>query len=45
MQGDWLYSERAIAFLEALWGEGYLSPGGPDEVDRTLDELEAILAR
>ena len=40
MQGDWLYSERAIAFLEALWGEGYLSPGGPDEVDRTLEGVD-----
>jgi phosphoethanolamine N-methyltransferase len=38
--GDWLYDEAAIAFLEALWGEGYLSPGGPDEVARTLDGID-----
>lgn len=31
------YDDTAIRFLEALWGEGYLSPGGPDEVDRVLE--------
>lgn len=31
------YDDPAIRFLEALWGEGYLSPGGPEEVDRVLD--------
>lgn len=30
------YDDTAIRFLEALWGEGYLSPGGPDEVDRVV---------
>lgn len=38
--GDWLYAEHHIAFLEALWGDGYLSPGGPDEVDRVLDGVD-----
>ncbi len=33
------YDDKAIRFLEALWGEGYLSPGGPEEVDRVLDGL------
>lgn len=33
------YDDTAIRFLEALWGEGYLSPGGPDEVDRVLAGL------
>jgi phosphoethanolamine N-methyltransferase len=33
------YDDTAIRFLEALWGEGYLSPGGPDEVDRVLKGL------
>jgi ubiquinone/menaquinone biosynthesis C-methylase UbiE len=33
------YDEPAVRFLEALWGEGYLSPGGPDEVDRLLAGL------
>ena len=39
------YDDRHIAFLEALWGEGYLSPGGPDEVARVLDGLELTGAR
>ncbi|MGD9476257.1 methyltransferase domain-containing protein [Shinella sp. G-2] len=30
------YDEAAIRFLAVLWGEGYLSPGGPAEVDRVL---------
>ncbi|MBX3568600.1 MAG: methyltransferase domain-containing protein [Rhizobiaceae bacterium] len=33
------YDEAAIRFLETIWGEGYLSPGGPDEVDRVLAGL------
>ncbi|MCV3207743.1 methyltransferase domain-containing protein [Mesorhizobium sp. YC-39] len=33
------YDENAIRFLEALWGDGYLSPGGPDEVDRVIEGL------
>jgi phosphoethanolamine N-methyltransferase len=33
------YDDAAIRFLEALWGEGYLSPGGPEEVDRVLEGL------
>jgi ubiquinone/menaquinone biosynthesis C-methylase UbiE len=33
------YDDVAIRFLEALWGEGYLSPGGPEEVDRVLEGL------
>jgi SAM-dependent methyltransferase len=35
-----LYDEAEIAFLEAVWGDGYLSPGGPDEVDRTLGGID-----
>ncbi len=30
------YDGLAIRFLEELWGEGYLSPGGPEEVARVL---------
>ena len=33
------YDDIAIRFLEALWGDGYLSPGGPEEVDRVLDGI------
>lgn len=30
------YDDHAILFLELLWGEGHLSPGGTDEVDRIV---------
>ncbi|HTV69452.1 MAG TPA: methyltransferase domain-containing protein [Rhizobiaceae bacterium] len=33
------YDDIAIRFLEALWGDGYLSPGGPEEVDRVVAGL------
>ncbi|RWE02297.1 methyltransferase domain-containing protein [Mesorhizobium sp.] len=33
------YDDAAIRFLEALWGDGYLSPGGPAEVDRVVEGL------
>lgn len=35
--GEVLYDDHAITFLEALWGEGFLSPGGPEEVARVLE--------
>jgi SAM-dependent methyltransferase len=31
------YPQRLIDMLEALWGDGFLSPGGPDEVARVLE--------
>lgn len=34
------YDDSAITFLEALWGEGYLSPGGPEEVDRVVSGFD-----
>ncbi|MCB1377823.1 MAG: tRNA (adenine(22)-N(1))-methyltransferase TrmK [Alphaproteobacteria bacterium] len=34
-----LYSSKLIRMLEIVWGDGYLSPGGPDEVDRVLAGL------
>ena len=30
------YDENLMALLEAVWGEGFMSPGGNDEVDRYL---------
>lgn len=36
----YLYDDHHIAFLEAVWGEGFLSPGGPKEVARMLDGLD-----
>lgn len=37
---DVLYGETEIVFLEALWGDGYLSPGGPEEVARTIGDVD-----
>lgn len=34
--GDVHYPEQLIAMLEAIWGEGFLSPGGRDEVARII---------
>jgi len=34
------YDDTAIRFLEALWGEGFLSPGGPDEVHRVVADID-----
>lgn len=34
------YDDTAISFLAALWGDGYLSPGGPEEVDRIVEALD-----
>lgn len=31
------YPPRMIAMLEAIWSEGFLSPGGPEEVARVLE--------
>lgn len=40
VQGEAEYDDTAIRFLEVLWGEGYLSPGGPEEVARVLADLD-----
>jgi ubiquinone/menaquinone biosynthesis C-methylase UbiE len=34
--GGELYHDRAVAMLQAVWGEGFLSPGGPAEVARLI---------
>lgn len=34
------YDPDHIAFLETLWGAGYLSPGGPDEVRAVLEGID-----
>ncbi len=36
------YDDRHIALLETLWGEGYLSPGGPEEVARVIEGLPLV---
>ena len=40
-----LYSDAYNDFLAAVWGEGYLSPGGPEEVSRILEGLDLTGAR
>ena len=35
-----LYDDSHIVFLERLWGKGYLSPGGAEEVARVLDRID-----
>ncbi|MCB2109420.1 MAG: methyltransferase domain-containing protein [Defluviimonas sp.] len=35
-EGGEHYHKRLIGMLEAIWGEGFLSPGGPDEVARLV---------
>lgn len=39
MQDEVLYDQKVIAFLEEIWGEGYLSPGGPEELARVLSRV------
>ena len=34
------YDDQHMRFLELLWGDGYLSPGGPAEVERVLSGIE-----
>ena len=34
------YTDESISFLETLWGEGYLSPGGPEEVRAVLEGID-----
>ncbi len=37
---DHEYTEEFVAGLEWIWGEGFLSPGGPDEVAAILEGLD-----
>jgi phosphoethanolamine N-methyltransferase len=34
------YGDTIITFLAAIWGEGYLSPGGPAEVAQVLEGID-----
>ena len=34
------YTDELIEFLESLWGWGFLSPGGPEEVARVLEGVD-----
>ncbi len=42
---DDLYREQSINFLELIWGQGYLSPGGPQEVARLLANIDLTAKR
>ena len=35
-----LYDKKHIEFLEKLWGDGYLSPGGTEEVNKLLKSID-----
>lgn len=39
-EGGALYHSRMISMLEAVWGEGFLSPGGPAEVTRIVADRD-----
>lgn len=34
------YDDNLMALLEAIWGEGFMSPGGSDEIDRYLTGVD-----
>lgn len=34
------YDDNLMAVLESVWGEGFMSPGGVDEVDRYLQGID-----
>ena len=40
MNEDILYDQQHIDFLEEIWGDGFLSPGGRDEVARVLNGVQ-----
>lgn len=40
MQRDAEYDDEHMRFLELIWGDGYLSPGGPSEVERILRGID-----
>jgi SAM-dependent methyltransferase len=35
-----LYHPRLIGILQSLWGDGWLSPGGPEEVARLVEGID-----
>jgi phosphoethanolamine N-methyltransferase len=39
-QSEEHYPDRLIGMLEIVWGNGWLSPGGPEEVDRLLEGID-----
>lgn len=39
-EGGEFYHSRAVAMLQAVWGEGFLSPGGEQEVARLIGDAD-----
>jgi ubiquinone/menaquinone biosynthesis C-methylase UbiE len=39
-QGGELYHGQMVAMLQVIWGEGFLSPGGPEEVARLVADAD-----
>ncbi len=39
-EGGELYHDRMVGMLQAVWGTGFLSPGGPDEVARIVGSAD-----
>jgi phosphoethanolamine N-methyltransferase len=39
-QAGELYHRQAVDILQVIWGEGFLSPGGPDEVARLIADAD-----
>ncbi|MGB2097802.1 MAG: SAM-dependent methyltransferase, partial [Candidatus Puniceispirillales bacterium] len=37
---DGEYGQKQIDFLELIWGQGFLSPGGSAEVDLVIENLD-----
>ncbi|MEO0492070.1 MAG: methyltransferase domain-containing protein [Actinomycetota bacterium] len=40
MSSELHYDDESIDFLARMWGPGYMSPGGPDEVDRIVSGID-----
>lgn len=40
MSEEILYDNQHIGFLEEIWGDGFLSPGGRDEVSRVVQGVQ-----
>lgn len=36
------YDESMVALLEQVWGDGYLSPGGPDEIRKIVEGVSFL---
>ena len=34
------YHDNLVTMLEIIWGEGYMAPGGPGNVERLLDDID-----